>query len=457
MQERKSEKEIRKTFDKVIGYTREKKELLQIADTIVNRDAYNALGVRPPCGLLMDGMPGVGKTLMAKCLIEAVGLPVFICRKDQPNGRFVEVIKSTFKEAAEQAPSIVFLDDMDKFANADYNHRDAEEYVTVQACIDEYKEKDIFVLATTNDINKLPGSLTRAGRFDRVMHIGAPVVRDAVKIIEHYLSSKKAVSQVDTELLARIMNGRSCAYLETVINEAGILAGRERESEIKMEHIIQACIKTVFRSNINEDYDDDDYDYDYGGGQKDKENISNMDEVAFRKKLVCHEIGHTVVSEILYPGSTTIVAIADSGTGSRGFASSYCENEQDIDWIKGRLVSGLGGMAATEQRLGIEDIGNSEDLKKVFQGVRELVAGNCTYGFDYKSFGYSTSETRKTKIEEMCGGVVSKYYRKAKEIIVKNREFFDKLEDALFEKGVLVSKDIEAIRKTCEIVPVVVD
>ena len=184
-----------KEFDNIIGYSKEKQQLEQIADTMLNREAYDALGVRPPCGLLMDGIPGVGKTLMAKSLIDAVKLPVYTCRKDQPNGKFVEVIKKTFEEAASNAPSIVFLDDLDKFANADYNHRDAEEYVTVQACIDEYKGKDIFVLATTNDINKLPGSLTRAGRFDRVMHVGPPKLKDAERIIAHYLSSKKFVSK----------------------------------------------------------------------------------------------------------------------------------------------------------------------------------------------------------------------------------------------------------------------
>ena len=447
-----------KEFDNIIGYSKEKQQLEQIADTMLNREAYDALGVRPPCGLLMDGIPGVGKTLMAKSLIDAVKLPVYTCRKDQPNGKFVEVIKKTFEEAASNAPSIVFLDDLDKFANADYNHRDAEEYVTVQACIDEYKGKDIFVLATTNYINKLPGSLTRAGRFDRVMHVGPPKLKDAERIIAHYLSSKKFVSKVDVNLLARIMDGRSCAYLETVINEAGILAGLERAEEIEMSHIIQACLKTVFRSDVKKsDYDDYDDDYDYDEEAEGNSERPNLEDNFARRKIACHETGHAVVSEVLFPGSVTIIAIAEDGTGGAGITSCYGDNENDIVWVKSRIVTGLGGMAATEQRYGVEDLGNSRDLNQAFKGVKTLVSETCAYGFDYKTFGYDTSESRKAKVEEMCAGIVSKYYKKAKEIIAKNAEFFGKIEEALMEKDVLVSSDIEKIRETCKIVQVPID
>ena len=126
-------------FDQIIGYEQEKKELNQIADVLKNSDIYKKLGVSSPRGLLLHGEPGVGKTLMANALIAESGRNIFVCRKDRPNGAFVKSIKSIFAQAAEQVPSIVFLDDMDKFANGDSNHRDAEEYVTVQSCIDEYR------------------------------------------------------------------------------------------------------------------------------------------------------------------------------------------------------------------------------------------------------------------------------------------------------------------------------
>ena len=168
-----------KAMDKIIGYSSIKRELRQISDTLKNREAYDKLGVSSPRGLLLYGEPGVGKSLMAAAIIEESGRPAYICRKDKPNGDFVKYIKETFDKAAENAPSIVFLDDMDKFTNGDERHPDAEEYVTVQSCIDEVRGKEVFVLATVNNIRNLPRSLRRAGRFDRTIEVEAPRGRDA--------------------------------------------------------------------------------------------------------------------------------------------------------------------------------------------------------------------------------------------------------------------------------------
>ena len=185
-------------FDYVIGYCGIKKELEQISDTLKNREIYENLGVMSPRGLLLHGEPGVGKTLMASALIEESGRKVFVCRKDKPNGDFIREIKAIFDKAVQCAPSIVFLDDMDKFANGDERHRDAEEYVTVQSCIDECRGKEVFVLATVNNMRVLPRSLTRSGRFDRVIEIKPPTGKDAEAIIAYYLSGKKFVSDIRT-------------------------------------------------------------------------------------------------------------------------------------------------------------------------------------------------------------------------------------------------------------------
>ena len=130
-------------FDMIIGYTGIKKELQQVADTLKNCEAYEKLNVSLPRELLLYGEPGVGKSLMASALIEASERSVFACRKDKTNGDFVNEIRKVFNKAIENAPLIVYLDDLDKFANGDENHRDAEEYVTVQSCIDEVKEKGV--------------------------------------------------------------------------------------------------------------------------------------------------------------------------------------------------------------------------------------------------------------------------------------------------------------------------
>jgi len=144
------------TFDKIIGYDSIKEELLQIVDMIHNKEIFEDLGAKLPQGVLLAGDPGLGKTLMAKCFIEAAGIPSFTIRRDKGNDDFVGGITETFMKAKENAPSIVFLDDMDKFANEDDRHCDAEEYVAVQSGIDEVKGYDVFVLATVNNFDKLP-------------------------------------------------------------------------------------------------------------------------------------------------------------------------------------------------------------------------------------------------------------------------------------------------------------
>ena len=214
-------------FDRIIGYQSIRKELERTADALKNTEKYSRLGASAPRGLLLWGEPGVGKTLMAFSLIEASGRKHFICRKNQPDGDFINDIRKVFEQAMKDAPSIVFLDDLDKFANNDEEHKDSEEYVTVQSCIDAAKDFDVFVLATANSIDELPDSLIRAGRFDRCVRVTAPTGQDAVEIIRHYLSSKTFVSDIDPEVVAGIMAGYSCAELETAVNKAGLLAGYE--------------------------------------------------------------------------------------------------------------------------------------------------------------------------------------------------------------------------------------
>ena len=122
-------------FDKVIGYGKIKQELLQICDMIHNPEIYQELRAKLPKGIMIHGNPGLGKTLMAKCFIEESGLKHYILRRTKGTADFVNEIRETFLKAKENAPAIIFLDDVDKFANEDDDHVDAQEYVTIQACI----------------------------------------------------------------------------------------------------------------------------------------------------------------------------------------------------------------------------------------------------------------------------------------------------------------------------------
>lgn len=431
-------------MDKIIGYAELKQELMQISDILKNRDAYEKLGVSAPRGLLLHGEPGVGKSLMAAAIIEASGRAVYTCRKDKPNGDFIKHIKKIFDEAAENTPSIVYLDDMDKFTNGDERHPDAEEYVTVQSCIDEVKGKQVFVLATVNNIRNLPRSLYRAGRFDRVIEVEPPCGKDAENIIFHYLNSKKFVEDIDAQTIARIMDGRSCAELEMVINEAGLYAGYERCDSITMDHFMKACLRTIFDVPTKCNTDGEDV---YCTDLSDAQSMA--------AQVVYHEAGHTVVSEVICPRSVTLVCAYSRHGNKNGFTSYYNDHSQNpLQWRKYRLVGSLAGMAAVEQVFGMNDIGNQSDLDKAFSLARELVEKNCICGFHFHHNGYEDSQHLWGEQEQAISCEIEKYYKKAKEILARNKDFLEKIAAALAKKGLLTMADIEAIKSTCQITPV---
>jgi cell division protease FtsH len=287
-------------FDKVIGYEDIKLELKRYCDILKNPEKYRKLGVQTPRGVLMYGNPGLGKSLMAKCFIAESGRKVFTLRKNQSDGDFVNTIRETFEKAKQEAPCIVFLDDMDKFANEDREHPDAEEYVAVQAGIDECKGTEVFLLATVNDRRSLPDSLRRAGRFDKLIGFNNPTGEDAVKIIAHYLAEKQTVGDVNAEEVARLIEGKSCAELESAINEAGIYAGYDGREQIERKDIIKACMRVLF----------------------DAPELMNPKESVYTRHVAVHEAGHTVLAEILEPGSVNVVSIgfqAFEGNNSSGY------------------------------------------------------------------------------------------------------------------------------------------
>ena len=413
-------------FDKIIGYKDVKTELFRICDVIKNADKYKALGVAPIGGLLLDGDPGVGKTLMANCFIKESGRKAFVCRKNKPDGEFVNEIKNVFTEAAGNAPSIILLDDMDKFANEDDYHRNAEEYVTVQSCIDEIKGKDVFVLATTNGTDNLPRSLLRAGRFDYVISVDAPEGKDAVEIVKYYLSQKKAVAEIDAEEIARLLNGKSCAVLETVINTAGQYAGYENKEMIGVDDIIRACLRVIYNA---------------------PESTAPHNPVVL-ERTAYHEAGHAVVAEILELGSVDLVSVRKN-TGTVGGFTAY--HNPDDYWIskthmENRVIAILGGKAATELIFGEADTGANNDLHRAFDIVQRFADNYCSYGFGYWE-GRDSSSDRLLRREDRITADMETYYARARKILIDNKAFLEALAKRLQEKDTLVSSEIKEIKE----------
>ena len=417
-----------KEFDKVIGYEDVKIELERIIDMMINPKKYRDLGAQTTRGLLLHGRPGVGKTLMAKCFIKASKRKAFTVRKDLPDGDFVKYIKDTFKKAKKEAPSIVFLDDMDKFANEDRHHRNAEEFVTIQSCIDDCKDDEVFILATTNELDAIPESLLRAGRFDKTIVIRNPEGEDAEKIIAHYLKKKKCAKDVDAKEVKRLLKGSSCAVLETVINEAGVYTGFENRKEVSMNDLVRAFMRVVYEAPEKLDFKDDKY----------------LLQTAY------HEAGHTVVAEILEPGSVPFVTVKPHNGGVAGFAQidnneSYFEDKQ---FMENRVLALLAGKAATEVVYGTTDIGCNNDIRRAFDIVERFVDDYCSYGFNnWEGNICDESSELEQRRKTIMTYEMERYYQQARKLIIENRKYLDAVAKELFDKKVLLAKDVQRLKQ----------
>ena len=414
-------------FDKIIGYEDIKAELSRFADVLKEPDKYSKLGVIMPNGILLFGLPGVGKTLMAKCFIAETGCKFFSLRKEKPNGDFVKEIKETFEAAKkEKDVSIVLLDDLDKFANEDNDHRDAEEYVAVQSCIDDSKGSGVFTFATVNHPSCLPDSLLRAGRFDKQIEVGIPKGKDARRIIEHYLNQKQVVGDIDTEEISRLMEYRSCAELETVINEAGIYAGYAGKELIEQEDITKACMRVLFDS---------------------PECISQYD-TKNDKFIAVHEAGHAVIAEILDPGSVTLVSVCRYSGSVQGITIMHKPDSYKLskELIENDIINNLGGKAATEIVYGIADMGCFSDMREAFRMVEHFVDDICTLGFETYTRNESSGYLLE-KRDRLIASEVNRYYQIAKKIIVENRAFVDAVTEALLNHKTVTYREMQRIKK----------
>ncbi len=414
-------------FDKIIGYDEIKEELIEFCDMVNNKEKYEKLGARLPQGIIIYGEPGLGKTLMAKCIMQECDIISFTLRRNKGNDDFVANISETFKAAKENAPSIVFLDDLDKFANEDKDHRDAAEYVAVQAGIDEVKGSDVFVIATANKIWKLPSSLVRVGRFDIQIEVEDPTESDAEEIIKHYLSDKPLSKDVDMDDLSKMISYSSCAELEDILNKAAISAAGKGKDRIEMADLVKAVLKTQY--HLPDDFLDD----------SSEEN----------KRVALHEAGHVVVCEYLNPGMVGLTSIvATSRSELHGFVHQ-CKSLKR--WEDDILVS-LAGKAAVE--LYYSDFctkGCKDDLRRAHSYIRELMAEEGTLGFGMLDVGMDrgleTSQSYLARSEAVTHAELEKYMKMVRRILLENRAFLDDVTSKLLERGTLLHSDIRKIRE----------
>ncbi len=429
----------REAFKNVIGYDSIKSELMVISDMFLNKEAYDEIGARLPHGIMIAGEPGLGKTLLSNCFIKGCGCTSFLIKNDCLNDDLIKNITNVFEEAKKTADSgescIIFFDDLDKFAEGTRND-DKKIFVNIQSLIDGVNDKRILILATVNNILKLPKSLTREGRFDKIFTLRTPSSEDAMKIIKYYLTEKKVSSSLNYEDVSKMVSYHSCAMLETLINNSAIRAKYNRRKEIIMEDIVLTYIgKELSLAKDNEDENNESIIED----DKDMEN---------KKVLALHEAGHIVVSEILVPNSVGFAHLFNCFEGY----TSLCK---DLGRRPFLVLGALAGKAACELfDKGRPASGCDSDLNRAYNLIMEGISSNATHG--YQSLYDKFSEGRPSDIslfinESIVRAELQRNDYLVKDILMKNKDFLFKIRDLLLKKGYICYSDIQKIKKETKI------
>ena len=411
-------------FKNIVGYDNTKKTLERLIDVLNNQEKYKKLGSTIPHGLFLYGPPGLGKTTFSKEILKNVNRKTYTIRKTKSDGSFIDYMTNIFNKAKENQPSIILLDDLDKFAE-DNNTKNAEEFVTVQSLIDNIKNEDIFVIATANNRHILPDSLLRSGRFDIKIEIDYPTRKESFDILKHYLKNKKIDKDVNIKNISYILECRSCADFEKVCNQAGIYAGFKNKEKIGNNELLRAALELSYDTNIEE--------------------LDKEDKYALNTAY--HEAGHAIVGECLEPGSVSFISIARTDSETKGI-TKYHKNDNyfdDITFMENRIITLLAGKAATEIIYNKCDTGSESDIRRAYDITARLIDDYCK--LDFYSFyrGESTSEKVKENKLENINKSVEKYYIKAKEILIENKSKLDNLAIELKNKKILFQEEIQNI------------
>lgn len=414
----------KRALDRVIGYDSIKQELFRIIDSLKCPEKYEKLGADMLRGIIFSGSPGIGKTLMAEAVIEEIGWNAISLKKSTAEEKFHEDVVKAFDDAKSSAPSVLYMDDIDKYGKGKNGD---EIYTTIQTCIDECANKKVFIIATANLLSSLPLSLYREGRFDKRFELEPPGGNDAKEIFYHYLKKTNTLGDIDAEEIARCLDGYSCAALECLVKEAAVFAGYSSKEKIDQDDLRTACLRLFF------------------GAPELLEYISDEE----KKKIAIHEAGHALIAELLMPGCVNFVSIKAMDSDVMGLTSLRKKSRhgelKDFKRIEHEIMIDLGGKAATELLSGEIDTGANKDMHSAFNKARAIFDAYTGYDFNSWSHGEETAQTVYNNLDVSTQSAVARYYADAKRLLTKNREVLKELSDTLLEKETLFYKEIEEI------------
>ena len=353
------------TFKDVAGADEEKEELEEIVDFLKNPDEYNKLGARIPKGVLLVGPPGTGKTLLARAVAGEAGVPFFSISGSDFVEMYVGVgasrVRDLFERAKKNAPSILFIDEIDavgrhRGAGMGGGHDEREQ--TLNQLLIEMDgfgpNEGVIIIAATNRPDILDPALLRPGRFDRQLTVGRPDIKGREEILKVHARNKPLAPDVDLGTIAKSTSGFTGADLENLLNEAALLAARRKKKAITMSEIEEATVKCVV------------------GTEKKSHKISDKE----KKLTAYHEAGHAIATYYT-EGQDPVHEISIIPRGMAGGYTMHLPEEDKSYTSKndmlGHLVVLLGGRVAESVVLGDISTGASNDLERATATARDMV------------------------------------------------------------------------------------
>lgn len=445
------------TFKDVAGNESAKQDLTEIVDFLKNPKKYEKLGAKIPRGVLLAGDPGTGKTLMARAVAGEADVPFFSISGSEFAEMFVGVgasrVRDLFSKAKKNAPSIIFIDEIDAVAHK----RDArggagrEDEQTLNQILVEMdgfdNDSGVIVMAATNRVDMLDKALLRPGRFDRHVNVTLPERKDRLEILKVHFKGKPVDANVDLEALAKKTAGSSGADLANIANEAAITAAREGHKTISNHDVTEAFERVAI-------------------GPERKSKVMNEKE---RKITAYHEAGHAVVGHVL-PDSDPVHKVTIIPRGSTGGVTWFLPPEdrsyKNIYELKDILARAMGGRMAEKLIFGADAIttGASADLKNVAELAKSMIveegmgANLRNIVFPGEETGYYTITTGKPyseKTAEVIDAEIKKLSdeaaKRAEDVLKANKAVLDKLAEELLAHETLEETELEPILKSAKL------
>jgi cell division protease FtsH len=443
---------MRVTFDDVADMQSAKGELQEMVDFLRNPEKFQRLGAQVPKGVLLVGPPGTGKTLLARAVAGEAGVPFFSISGSEFIQMFVGVgasrVRDLFKTAKENAPCLIFIDEIDavgRMRGAGVGGGSDEREQTLNQILSEMDgfqpNESVIVMAATNRPDVLDSALLRPGRFDRHVTIDRPTWQGRMDILKVHTRNKPLADDVDLEAVAKKMIGMTGADLRNLANEAALLATRENKSRIDAGDFDRASDRVLM-------------------GPKREELITPEG----KRKTANHEAGHTLVSwyepEADPPQRVSIIP------RGRALGVTFNFPEEDryhhgLDYCKAVLATLMGGRAADRLTFGQPFSGHEDDLKKATRLARYMVThwgmserlGPMSFriGEEHVFLGKEIQEPRDFSeetaavIDEEVQRILREADQRAYEILDSHRSELDRLVEALLEKEELNRREIEEI------------